>query len=68
MKVSLEKRFRPLSWGLSFNALNAKMDTIMAALVFVPFLGDFLSIGIAPFIYGGRGVCFRPLSWGLSFN
>ena len=59
--------FRPLSWGLSFN-LNAKMDTIMAALgfrplswglsfnqkmirlsrnnryVFVPFLGDFLSI------------------------
>ena len=37
--------------------------------VFVPFLGDFLSIG---YHYGGVGgngkESFRPLSWGLSFN
>ena len=41
--------------------------TTKVIIVFVPFLGDFLSInvvkmdGISPF-------SFRPLSWGLSFN
>ena len=35
--------FRPLSWGLSFNEL--KPTIITTNLVFVPFLGDFLSIG-----------------------
>ena len=58
--------FRPLSWGLSFNkeidALNEKMD------VFVPFLGDFLSIKHHEKGILGNILRFRPLSWGLSFN
>ena len=35
--------------------------------VFVPFLGDFLSICLITYIVMGVG-SFRPLSWGLSFN
>ena len=41
-----ENSFRPLSWGLSFNHGN-KEDTKMELKVFVPFLGDFLSIRYA---------------------
>ena len=38
--------FRPLSWGLSFNEVQeARGDTVLR-IVFVPFLGDFLSIGV----------------------
>ena len=35
--------------------------------VFVPFLGDFLSIRWKAWLISFRS-CFRPLSWGLSFN
>ena len=35
--------FRPLSWGLSFNG-NIERVIELAKAVFVPFLGDFLSI------------------------
>ena len=35
--------------------------------VFVPFLGDFLSIDALLSIMD-MGGSFRPLSWGLSFN
>ena len=35
--------FRPLSWGLSFNYGDV-MNTEHMIDVFVPFLGDFLSI------------------------
>ena len=36
--------FRPLSWGLSFNSLRVDIYGIEADRVFVPFLGDFLSM------------------------
>ena len=38
----------------------------MKYLVFVPFLGDFLSMAMETLIRFIAG--FRPLSWGLSFN
>ena len=107
--------FRPLSWGLSFNAYAwalmdkiakafsspflgtffqsshvftvvdgagdfsspflgtfFQFDTIMAMLaknsIFVPFLGDFLSISIVSRLLMTFRINFRPLSWGLSFN
>ena len=37
------QRFRPLSWGLSFNRICPHIRAGMRS-VFVPFLGDFLSI------------------------
>ena len=58
--------FRPLSWGLSFNPYASTVPTSYRD-VFVPFLGDFLSIGHS--INGAwLALSFRPLSWGLSFN
>ena len=36
--------FRPLSWGLSFNEHLKERIGIRRLIVFVPFLGDFLSI------------------------
>ena len=36
--------FRPLSWGLSFNTYYRTTVIIAVDEVFVPFLGDFLSI------------------------
>ena len=44
--VALYKaRFRPLSWGLSFNSVTtAILVPLDGAKVFVPFLGDFLSM------------------------
>ena len=36
--------FRPLSWGLSFNRRRETPDGAEIRTVFVPFLGDFLSI------------------------
>ena len=59
--------FRPLSWGLSFNGELGKKYQIREDVVFVPFLGDFLSIVVFPALVGNFS-CFRPLSWGLSFN
>ena len=59
--------FRPLSWGLSFNCFSRDTIAVRQAVVFVPFLGDFLSIGKEnKRCYEHRS--FRPLSWGLSFN
>ena len=40
--ASIPHSFRPLSWGLSFN-VSAKIASLYDLLVFVPFLGDFLS-------------------------
>ena len=60
--------FRPLSWGLSFNWLKRPPVASRRPLVFVPFLGDFLSIQKKGFTLIVRVQCFRPLSWGLSFN
>ena len=36
--------FRPLSWGLSFNMKKGMDEAQITGSVFVPFLGDFLSI------------------------
>ena len=36
--------FRPLSWGLSFNNYMPINITTAKKILFVPFLGDFLSI------------------------
>ena len=36
--------------------------------VFVPFLGDFLSIALNAKLDALMAMRFRPLSWGLSFN
>ena len=36
--------FRPLSWGLSFNKYSTTTSRQVTWFVFVPFLGDFLSI------------------------
>ena len=36
--------FRPLSWGLSFNCVACTIKWKTVFVVFVPFLGDFLSI------------------------
>ena len=44
-KVTAEKRFRPLSWGLSFNNWT-RCFPLWLWVVFVPFLGDFLSMEI----------------------
>ena len=85
-------RFRPLSWGLSFNSIvlddagdvvkrksfsspflgtffQCTEDLITDAItyVFVPFLGDFLSM-VDIVVSMAAYFCFRPLSWGLSFN
>ena len=38
------QRFRPLSWGLSFNSRSWFVPRIYDVRVFVPFLGDFLSM------------------------
>ena len=43
-------------------------DEQRAAVVFVPFLGDFLSMAILVPLDGAKEFGFRPLSWGLSFN
>ena len=59
--------FRPLSWGLSFNYAHVRWY-VDGYLVFVPFLGDFLSIWRWSYYPILSGNCFRPLSWGLSFN
>ena len=59
--------FRPLSWGLSFNALLSTMDMGGKLAIFVPFLGDFLSMDYMLDMVEDRKD-FRPLSWGLSFN
>ena len=40
------ERFRPLSWGLSFNMKAIKSLSHSQGFVSVPFLGDFLSIGV----------------------
>ena len=40
---SIQKSFRPLSWGLSFNHEWGFLS-YTTRVVFVPFLGDFLSI------------------------
>ena len=58
--------FRPLSWGLSFNIKEIKAIRSKAN-VFVPFLGDFLSINGVEMDVNSMS-SFRPLSWGLSFN
>ena len=65
--------FRPLSWGLSFNGGKLKFDGI-APFVFVPFLGDFLSIAClrspspsalaSAFAAGMRGSLHQALSFG----
>ena len=54
----------PLS-GTFFNPLNAKMDTIMAALVFVPFIGDFFQSRSAQAEIDALNASFRPLYRGL---
>ena len=43
LNAKLDACFRPLSWGLSF---NKKVNVVLnlGLVVFVPFLGDFLSI------------------------
>ena len=38
--------FRPLSWGLSFNTKVGENDGVTYYRVFVPFLGDFLSMAL----------------------
>ena len=45
-------RFRPLSWGLSFNGSNQEFSKV-SRIVFVPFLGDFLSITGVPVAFDG---------------
>ena len=42
--VKNNESFRPLSWGLSFNTLLMTRLEDLGLAVFVPFLGDFLSI------------------------
>ena len=64
---SSRQRFRPLSWGLSFNIYTGKYSTTTSR-VFVPFLGDFLSMNINMHNAVHIVMYFRPLSWGLSFN
>ncbi len=66
--------FRPLSWGLSFNNLASNMQTWLGIQVFVPFLGDFLSIAClrspspsalaSAFAAGMRGSLHQALSFG----
>ena len=60
--------FRPLSWGLSFNILQGQ-ERKQSQGVFVPFLGDFLSMTAHSACISWLPMwSFRPLSWGLSFN
>ena len=40
----------------------------MTSAVFVPFLGDFLSMALDRLYIAVGEASFRPLSWGLSFN
>ena len=66
--------FRPLSWGLSFNFMGNIERSISAGKVFVPFLGDFLSIAClrspspsalaSAFAAGMRGSLHQALSFG----
>ena len=42
-----DRCFRPLSWGLSFNDGECGVDAEIRPAVFVPFLGDFLSMEIS---------------------
>ena len=62
----MEGSFRPLSRGSFFNTPN-KAEITKALKVFVPFLGDFLSMMVILLLWLGC-MSFRPLSWGLSFN
>ena len=67
-------RFRPLSWGLSFNICFINLIENLDRLVFVPFLGDFLSIAClrspspsalaSAFAAGMRGSLHQALSFG----
>ena len=67
MLVVVQASFRPLSWGLSFNEWDY-YNSSHPHRVFVPFLGDFLSIRHCAVHLSRTWSRFRPLSWGLSFN
>ena len=58
--------FRPLSWGLSFNVRTQKR-TWYACHVFVPFLGDFLSI-VMTLAYGAKQFGFSSPFLGTFFQ
>ena len=54
--------------GTFFQLFTTYADNGDVMKVFVPFLGDFLSIGECTRAIVERNLGFRPLSWGLSFN
>ena len=59
-KKTAVKVFVPFLGDFFQFALNAKMDTIMAALVFVPFLGDFFQFMFDEFAIGRIKGVFVP--------
>ena len=59
--------FRPLSWGLSFND-GVSVYKVSVAIVFVPFLGDFLSMATIEKSNGFMGNMFSSPFLGTFFQ
>ena len=60
--------FRPLSWGLSFNSLVSSKRGGISMKIFVPFLGDFLSIRYHFVVYDCRTGLFSSPFLGTFFQ
>ena len=54
--------------GTFFQFSKERVNIMKVRDVFVPFLGDFLSIREIVAVSDKCATGFRPLSWGLSFN